>query len=273
MVELCFGPSSIGHANVTHTLRPQYHTVSLPRSESFLASRREHDQPALPCNHFEDMLNLRIWDLPTRLFHWMLVLLVVALIVTAKVGGNAMLWHMRCGYAVLALLLFRVVWGFAGGHWSRFSSFVFSPRQTWAYVRGHFAAPAGHSPLGALSVFALLGTLAAQVVSGLFADDEIAFSGPLGAWVSSDAVSRATWYHTEVGQPAVIALIVLHLLAIAYYALVRRQVLVRPMLTGNKVLEDPRTPASRDHWRSRLLALVILLASASLVAWLVQLTP
>lgn len=219
------------------------------------------------------MHRFRIWDLPTRLFHWSLVLLVLALFVTAQVGGNAMVWHMRCGYAVFALLLFRLVWGFAGGHWSRFRSFVFSPRLTWAYLQGRLPEPAGHSPLGALSVFALLAALGAQVGSGLFADDEIAFSGPLGRWVSSDTVSLATWYHTEVGRPVVIALIVLHLCAIAFYTLARRKVLVRPMVTGDKLLVDRDTRTSRDHWRSRVFALIILAAAVAAVAWLVQLTP
>lgn len=219
------------------------------------------------------MTTIRIWDLPTRLFHWLLAMLVLILIVTAKVGGNWMVWHMRCGYAVLALLLFRVAWGFVGGYWSRFGNFAFSPRRTAAYLRGGFPEPAGHSPLGALSVFALLAVLAAQVVSGLFADDEIAFSGPLGVWVSSDAVSRATWYHTEVGQLAVIALIVVHLCAIAFYAWVRHKALVRPMITGDKALADANIPGSRDDMPSRILALVVLGLAAGLVAWLVQLAP
>ena len=219
------------------------------------------------------MLRLRIWDLPTRLFHWALVVLVVSLVITAKVGGNAMVWHMRCGYAVFALLLFRLVWGFVGGYWSRFRSFVFSPGHTWNYLRGRAVDPLGHSPLGALSVFALLAALAAQVGSGLFADDEIAFSGPLSVWVSSDAVSQASWYHTEVGQPAVIALILLHLCAIAFYTLRRRKVLVRPMLTGDKMVEEKNTPASRDDAPSRALAIVLLAAAAALVAWVIQLAP
>lgn len=219
------------------------------------------------------MLRIRIWDLPTRLFHWTLAALVVALIITAKTGGNWMVWHMRCGYAVLALLLFRVVWGFAGGYWSRFRSFAFSPSHTLAYLRGRAVDPAGHSPLGALSVFALLAALVAQVASGLFSDDEIAFSGPLGAWVSSEAVSRATWYHTEIGQPAVITLVALHLCAIAFYTLVRHKTLVRPMVTGDKLIADETTPASRDDLRSRALAVVLLTTAAALVAWLVQFKP
>ncbi len=106
---------------------------------------------------------IRIWDLPTRLFHWLLAASVVALVVTAKVGGNAMVWHFRLGYVVLALLAFRLVWGLVGGRWSRFASFVPTPGRLWRYLRGSSAEAdsAGHSPLGALSVLALLGVLIA----------------------------------------------------------------------------------------------------------------
>ena len=99
------------------------------------------------------MSTVRIWDLPTRLFHWLLAASVVALVVTAKVGGNAMVWHFRLGYVVLALLAFRLVWGLVGGRWSRFASFVPTPGRLWRYLRGSSAEAesAGHSPLGALS--------------------------------------------------------------------------------------------------------------------------
>ena len=111
---------------------------------------------------------VRIWDLPTRLFHWALAACVIGLVITAKVGGNAMEWHFRLGYAVLALLVFRVVWGLIGGRWSRFSAFLYSPARLVRYLRGnaHPEDSAGHSPLGALSVFALLAVLGAQVGTG-----------------------------------------------------------------------------------------------------------
>ncbi len=213
---------------------------------------------------------IRIWDLPTRIFHWLLVALVVTQIVTANIGGNAMVWHMRSGYGVLALLLFRLVWGLVGGHWSRFRSFLYAPASVWRYLRGRFAEPAGHSPLGALSVFALLLALGLQAASGLFSDDEIAFSGPLTALVSSQRVDQATWFHTEVGKFLLIALVLLHVLAVAYYTLVRRKVLLRPMIDGDKLLA-PGTPGSRDDARSRLLALALFGACAATVAYLVRL--
>lgn len=213
---------------------------------------------------------VRIWDLPTRLFHWTLAAAVIGLIATAKIGGNAMEWHLRLGYGVLALLVFRIVWGFVGGRWSRFTAFAYSPARMLRYLRGapHPDDGVGHSPLGSLSVFALLAVLLAQVASGLLADDEIAFAGPLTRFVSNAVVGQATSYHKEVGQYLVIGLVVLHLLAIAFYVLVRRQRLVRPMLHGDKELAAPTTAtASRDDVASRALALVVLALCAALAWW------
>ena len=211
---------------------------------------------------------VRVWDLPTRLFHWALVLSIVALIVTAKVGGNAMTWHVRLGCAVLALLAFRLVWGLVGGRWSRFWSFIYSPARTLRYLRGNEAPEdeVGHSPMGALSVFGLLTLLTLQDISGLMSDDEIATAGPLTRFVSGDTVGRATWYHANVGQYLLIALIVLHLLAILFYVLVRKRTLVRPMVLGDKQLEHPATPA-RDDALTRTLALIVLAFCAALAWW------
>ena len=209
---------------------------------------------------------VRIWDLPTRLFHWALAASVIALVITAKAG--AMLWHERLGYVVLALLVFRIVWGLVGGRWSRFSAFLYSPVRFVRYLRGsaHPEDSIGHSPLGALSVFGLLAVLAAQVATGLMSDDEIAFSGPLTRFVSNAVVGQATSYHKEIGQYLVIGLVVLHLLAVLFYVVVRRQRLVRPMVQGDKQLAAPAAP-SRDDWVSRVLALVVLAGSAALAWW------
>lgn len=211
---------------------------------------------------------IRIWDLPTRIFHWALAASVVGLVITAKVGGNAMEWHLRLGHCVLALLVFRLVWGVIGGHWSRFTSFLYSPARVLRYLRGnaHGDDIIGHSPLGALSVFALLVVLMAQVGTGLFSDDEIAFAGPLTRFVSGTVVGKATGYHKEIGQYLVLGLVALHLLAIIFYVLVRRQRLLRPMLHGDKLLPAPATP-SRDDFGSRAVALVVLALSAALAWW------
>lgn len=215
---------------------------------------------------------VRVWDLPTRLFHWALAACVVALVVTAKIGGNAMEWHLRLGYAVLALLAFRLAWGLVGGHWSRFTSLACSPRRVWAYVRGVPQAPSevGHSPLGALAVLALLGVLSAQVGTGLISDDEIAFAGALTRFVSGSAVAQATSYHTGLGQYLVMGLVALHLLAVGFYAVVRRQKLVGAMWHGDKLLAAPATP-SRDDTLARLAALALLTACAALAWWVASL--
>jgi len=218
------------------------------------------------------MHTIRVWDLPTRLFHWLLAASVIGLIVTGSIGGNWMNWHLRLGYAVLTLLLFRLVWGFIGGHWSRFTSFLYAPSSLVNYLRGR-ARPehrVGHSPLGALSVFALLLILMAQVGTGLMSDDEIAFFGPLVRFVSGDTVSLATGYHKNVGKFIVLALVGLHLLAIAYYKWVKKQALVRPMLVGDKQVPVV-VPSARDTAFTRLLALVLLGLCSAAVTWLVRL--
>ena len=185
------------------------------------------------------MHRIRVWDLPTRLFHWLLALSVLGLLVTGQIGGNAMNWHLRFGQAVLALLVWRLIWGPVGGHWSRFMQFLYGPGSLLAYLRGEapLSHSVGHSPLGALSVWAMLLVLSAQVGSGLLSDDAIAFFGPLTRFASPDTVEWATWYHTAVGKWLVLGLVVLHLAALLYYRIVRRQALVAAMVTGDKHLE------------------------------------
>ena len=219
-------------------------------------------------------LAIRVWDLPTRGFHWLLVTLVIFSIVSAHVGGGAMVWHMRSGYAIFTLLAFRLVWGFTGGHWSRFRSFLYSPATSLRYLRGaslpHELHHVGHNPLGAGSVFALLGILALQVATGLIADDEIATTGPLIKYVSSATSSIATNWHSNFGQWIIAALALLHVAAISFYWFKRRQNLVAPMLHGDKLLSAD-VPASIDSSRSRALALAIAVACASVVAGVVSL--
>jgi cytochrome b len=216
----------------------------------------------------------RVWDLPTRAFHWVLAATVVGSVVSAKIGGNAMVWHFRLGYVVCALLLFRLVWGLVGGHWSRFASFLYAPATVLRYLRSaprpgeHFEA--GHNPLGALSVLALLALLLAQAGTGLVADDEIASVGPLNRFVSGAVAQLATGWHTEVGSNALLVLIALHVAAVVFYLVRKGNNLVRPMIDGDKAL-PPGTPVSRDTPGTRLAALGVLLACAALVTWVVRL--
>jgi cytochrome b len=214
---------------------------------------------------------VRVWDLPTRLFHWALVFCVVSLVITGYQGK--MDWHGRFGYAVLTLLLFRLVWGFIGGEWSRFSSFLYGPSSVMAYLRGQPRHPdhlVGHNPLGAGSVFAMLLVLLAQVGTGLVGDDENGFTGPLNRFISTARGLSATWYHKRIGQWLLIGLVVLHVLAILYYFWKKKENLVAPMVSGDKQVPAPARNA-RDDLVSRLSAVVVFGLAAALVTWVVSL--
>jgi len=199
---------------------------------------------------------------------------VIFSVVSGHIGGNAIVWHMRSGFAILTLLAFRLVWGFVGGHWSRFRAFLYAPSTSLRYLRGqslpHEHHHVGHNPLGAGSVFALLGILAVQVATGLIADDEIANTGPLIKYVSSATSSLATGWHKNYGQWIIVALVVLHVSAIAFYWFRSRQNLVAPMWHGDKPL-GAGVPGAVDNGRSRTIALAILLVCALGVAAVVRL--
>jgi cytochrome b len=171
-----------------------------------------------------------VWDLPVRLFHWLLVVCVVGAFVTAKIGGNAMIWHGRLGLAILGLLAFRIVWGIAGSTYARFAQFVRGPAAIHAYLRGEWQGQ-GHNPFGALSVLALLGVLSLQAVTGLFANDDIAFEGYLYALVGSELSGKITGIH-HLLEKALMLLVALHVGAIVFYARIKKHNLVKPMLTG-----------------------------------------
>ncbi len=222
----------------------------------------------------DDAVPVRVWDLPTRLFHWVLAACVICSVASAKIGGNAMVWHFRFGYVVFTLLAFRLIWGLVGGRWSRFTNFTYAPATLLRYLRGDSRADehheVGHSPLGALSVFALLAILAAQVGSGLFADDEISNTGPLIKFVSGATSSLLTSWHKTFGQGIILTLVVLHVAAIVMYRVRRGRDLVRPMLVGDKLL-PPEVPASADSLATRGLAALLLAACAAGVAWLISL--
>ena len=221
----------------------------------------------------ENLKKVRVWDLPTRVFHWALALFTLGLAGSGTLGGSAMVWHMRLGYMVLALLLFRIIWGVVGGRWSRFGAFVYAPRSVINYLKGRSKPEhgVGHTPLGAASVFAMLAVLMAQVGSGMMSDDEIAFSGPLTSFVSNRAVSLASNYHANIGKWLLLALVSMHVAVIIFY-LRRKKNLVGAMLHGDKELLVA-APPSRDDTVSRVAALLILSACGALVYWTTTLAP
>lgn len=206
-----------------------------------------------------------VWDLPTRLFHWALVALVILSLYTGFVGGlREMELHMLSGQAILALVAFRLIWGFIGGTHARFADFVKGPGAVLDYLRGRSPETLGHNPAGALSVLGLLGLLALQAATGLFANDDIFTEGPLMKYVSKDTSDFLTFvHHTSVNL--LVVLIVLHLGAIAFYLRVKKTNLVRPMVTGRRAVATGS--GHRDATGgSPLLALVILVA-CGLAVW------
>jgi cytochrome b len=217
---------------------------------------------------------VRVWDLPTRLFHWALAVALVAQVTTGKIGGDALTWHMRIGYCIFALIVFRLVWGFVGGHWSRFTSFVYGPASVLRYLRNRHAAGdlfhVGHNPLGSASVFAMLAILIVQVATGLVADDEIATVGPLNRFVSTSFGLSATAWHKGAGLAIILTLVVLHIAAVVFYRVRKRQDLIGPMFSGDKLL-PAAVPGSVDDRMSRVRALAIIVVSAGLVAAVVKL--
>jgi len=213
---------------------------------------------------------VRIWDLPTRLFHVAFALCVTGAIVTVKLGGLWMDWHVRLGVASLALVTFRVIWGMVGPRYARFAQFYTSPLQTWAYFRTP-GKRAGHNPLGAWSVFAMLAIIGWQGVSGLFANDDILTQGPFANMVSSAWSDRFTSLH-QFNEIFLYAAIGLHLCAIAFYTY-RGQRLIMPMVHGDvhaDTLPTGTAPAL-DDWRVRAAALLLALGLGALAWWLIQL--
>ena len=218
---------------------------------------------------------LRIWDLPTRLFHWLLVVCIVGAVICVNIGGNLMQWHAYFGYAALSLVLFRVLWGFIGAVHSRFTTFVPTPQRLIAFLSGKEGSGLGHNPLGSLSVIALLLLVGIQASTGLFTDDDIAFQGPLAKHVSNATVSLLGSIHA-LNSNILFGLIGLHLLAIAYYQWVKRESILRPMIQGDKEVDVERDGnglpasaliASSDNASQRLIALVSLCAIALLLLY------
>lgn len=214
---------------------------------------------------------IRLWDLPIRLFHWLLVLCVTGAFVCAQIGGNAMVWHGRFGLAVVGLLAFRLVWGFVGSTYARFFQFIKGPKAILAYLRGEWHGE-GHNPLGALSVLGLLGTLLLLVATGLFANDDIAFEGPLYSLVGKDLSDKVVGIHRLL-EPLIILLVVAHLSAIVYYVRFKKENLIMPMITGVK--ESSAEPARGGGLVAFCVALVFALAAVygASGAWLPEPPP
>ncbi|MBV1872131.1 MAG: cytochrome b/b6 domain-containing protein [Gammaproteobacteria bacterium] len=184
---------------------------------------------------------LKAWDIGVRVFHWLLVCLLVNAWVTAEWGDMEMRWHKWNGYAICFLLVFRLLWGFFGSSTALFINFIYAPPQILNYARGLIAGKPikylGHNPLGALMVLLMLLLLLSQVVSGLFSSDGLFAYGPLSGYVS-DSMSEDSALVHEIGFYLILLASIFHVGAIALYVFVLRDNLVKPMLTGMKIRQN-----------------------------------
>ena len=218
---------------------------------------------------------MRVWDFPTRAFHWLLAALAVFSFTTGKVGGPWMDWHLRSGYAILALLLFRIAWGFVGSDTARFASFVRGPRAFLAHARsivaGRHRPSLGHNPMGGWMIVLMLAALLAQASTGLFADDEVATQGPLAVKVSNALVERMSALHSW-NSWAVLVLLALHVATIGAYQWLLKDDLVRPRVPGWRAQETDAAPQALRA-RGAGWAFTLVSAAAAFVYWLVEIYP
>lgn len=214
-----------------------------------------------------------VWDIPVRIVHWCLVLLLPALWWTAE--NNYLSWHIRIGEVLLGLLLFRVLWGLFGSSTARFTTFVRGPRAILEFLRsgrneisGHPSI--GHTPLGALSVVAMLSLLLSQVATGLIAGDpDDGATGPLNHLVGYATAMTATDWH-EIGFNIILGLVILHVVAIGFYFVRKGNNLVKPMITGHKSFS---VPVSAPQIASATRAIICAGAALAITVWLASGAP
>jgi cytochrome b len=206
---------------------------------------------------------LKVWDIPTRVFHWVLVAMIVAAWVTSEFGWIE--WHAWIGQTLLALIVYRVLWGIVGSETAQFRNFIKGPAAVLAYARGlitgHPPPTVGHNPLGGLMIVGLLGLIALQAVLGLFTNDDIYFEGPLRHLVDKELSDTLTGLHHLVFNGILLAALV-HIAAAIFYLVIKKENLIGAMITGAKKWQQPHpklrfTPA----W----VALLVLAAAATLV--------
>jgi cytochrome b len=228
------------------------------------------------------MQKIKLWDLPTRLFHWLLVASIAALFATGKIGGNWIIWHGKIGIFVAGLIAFRVTWGFVGSTYARFWQFFPRPSTIRAYLKGTWRGE-GHNPLGAFSVFALLFLVSLQTGLGLFSTDEIAFQGPLSqliatdhstqivignltisiALIAEDLAMRITGWHEWLAN-ILLVFAGLHFASIIFYARVKKNNLLIPMITGYKQVE--KGESAKGGGTAALIAALLVALAAIFVA-------
>ena len=219
----------------------------------------------------QDHSRVFVWDIPVRLFHWTLVALMISLVVTAKMPIDVIEPHAKLGFAVLALVSFRLLWGFVGSSYARFSQFVRGPGAVIAYTRSMLAKQdgfvAGHNPLGGWMVVVLLLAVMLQVLLGMFSNDDILFDGPLAYLISKDTSDLITGLHKDMFD-ILLVLVGLHVTAVIWHRLFRGENLLYAMFTGYKELL-PGVQVENAHGGGIVLALIMLIITSGVVYWLV----
>jgi len=218
---------------------------------------------------------IRVWDLPVRVFHWTLVLAIIGAFISNQAGIEYFTYHLWCGYTVVVLVSFRILWGVVGTYHARFWNFVRGPIHTMRYgmdaLRGKDAHYTGHNPLGALMVLLLLTTLLVQGVTGLFGNDEIINFGPLYGYISNDLSLKLTSLHRNLFN-WIMGAVALHILAVVAHRVYKKENLVRAMFTGRKPAAQVSSVV--EIRSSRIwLALILLAAVSGALAWLVMHAP
>lgn len=211
-----------------------------------------------------------VWDLPLRVFHWLLVISVAASWATGQIGSEVRQYHMWLGYWMLGLLTFRLIWGVVGTRHSRFTSFIPTPKSVMRYgrdlVTGQASETVGHNPVGSLMVFLMLALLVTQVVSGLFVDDDIFYAGPFAYSVSGKTNDFFEGLHHDVVD-WIVVLAVLHIAAALYHTLRLKEPLIRAMFTGKK--RAAVVPASEAIKTSALIRAVLVILVAVVVVYVI----
>jgi cytochrome b len=218
---------------------------------------------------------VKIWDLPVRFFHWSLVILFIAAYVTNYLGPSYFNYHLWCGYAVIVLVSFRIIWGFVGTYHARFRNFLRDPFSTAKYAFSVFRKKdehhLGHNPLGAVMVIVLLVAILVQAITGLFTNDEIFNLGPLYAYISDELSLELTSLHRQLFY-WILGAIGLHIAAVLLHVFVKRDNIIKAMFTGNKNTEgarDVKPIQSSRVW----LAVIIVIVLALLLAWVISNAP
>jgi cytochrome b len=217
----------------------------------------------------------KVWDLPVRIFHWLLVLAIIGAYVSNRAGVEYFNYHLWCGYTVVVLVSFRILWGIVGTYHARFRNFVRGPIHTLRYgfatLRNREKHYTGHNPLGAVMVIVLLLSLLVHSVLGLFANDEVLNFGPLYGYISNELSIRLTSLHKQIFY-WIMGAVALHVLAVLAHRVFKKENLVRAMITGDKPAAS--VPAEQEIHSSRLwLALALLAVIIAVLTWLVKHAP